>query len=250
MATINRVIFNHFNSLANDYDKMSLKRAKYLNGIDDLILNRLQKTYKHDIRMLDVGCGTGRRTEKYKLKLDRSVIYGCDLSPRMIKIAQTKQIDKVILSDMSMIQLQNESFDVILCLFNTFGYLVSHQQRLQTLINFNKMLKVNGYLFLDVMNRWHTGEGLNYKKSIFSLCKENIKSMLSSTITNGDKIFLLSFNGKKVDGWVHGFSNSEMRLLLKKSGFSVKEVLYVGYDTGQIKKYFWEGQLFYVCTKY
>jgi len=250
MTPIKRTVLNHFNSLADHYDEKCMNRRGYLAGIDNLILEHLRKTCSNSLKILDVGCGTGRRTEKYKLSLEKSVVYGCDISPIMINIARTRQIDKTILSDMSELRLKNESFDVILCLFNSFGYLPDQEQRLRTLTKFRGILKNDGLLFIDVMNRWHTGEGLNFKKSIRSVVETYVYSAFSPAMSSGDMCFSLSVNDKKLDGWVHGFSNSEMQLLLSRSGFSVKKKFCVGYDSGEIKKHFWQGQLFYICEKH
>ncbi|MCP4110057.1 MAG: class I SAM-dependent methyltransferase [Desulfobacteraceae bacterium] len=254
MTPIKRTVLNHFNSLADYYDEKCMNRRVFLSGIDNLILEHLRKRCSNGLKILDVGCGTGRRTEKYKLSLEKSVVYGCDISPIMINIARTRQIDKTILSDMSELQLKNESFnesfDVILCLFNSFGYLPDREQRLRALTKFRGILKNDGLLFIDVMNRWHIREGLNFKKSILSVVKTYVRSVFSPAMSSGDMYFSLSVNDKKVDGWVHGFSNSEIPLLLSRSGFSVKEKFCVGYDSGEIKKYFWQGQLFYICEKH
>ncbi|MDJ1171462.1 class I SAM-dependent methyltransferase [Roseofilum sp. BLCC_M154] len=182
MNSIKNTVVNHFNFLANYYDEKCLNRKAYLQSIDDLILAYLQKKHSKPLKILDVGCGTGKRTEKYKLSLEESVVYGCDISPIMIDIAQKRNIDKAILSDMAHLPFSQESFDVILCLFNSFGYVPDQQKRLQVLTQFSKILKNNGLLFIDVMNKWHMGEGLNYKKSIYSILRTYITSAFSSSM--------------------------------------------------------------------
>jgi len=249
MEKISKIVVNHFNTLADRYDQKSLNRQLYLQSIDNLILGYLHKRNHNPLKLLDVGCGTGQRTEKLKLSLKESVVYGCDISPQMVNLAQSRNIDKIIVSDMSNLPFDNQSFDVILCLFNSFGYLADQTQRLQTLTQFRKKLKHNGLLFIDVMNQWHMGEGLNYKKSFFSILRTYITSVLSSSMSRGDHYFSLSLNNQEVEGWVHGFSDAEMRFLLTQSGFSVQDRCYIGYDSGEIKKYFWQGQLFYRCEK-
>lgn len=249
MKSIKNTVINHFDCLANHYDRKCLNRQAYLQSIDNLILAYLQKQRSKKLKILDVGCGTGRRTEKYKLNLEGSVVYGCDISPIMIDMAQRRNIDKAILSDMTDLPFNQESFDVILCLFNSFGYVPDRKQRLQVLTQFSKILNNNGLLFIDVMNQWHMGEGLNFKKSIYSILRTYITSVLSPDMSSGDLYFSLSLNDREIEGWVHGFSDSEMRFLLTQSNFSIKDRCYVGYDSGALKKYFWQGQLFYICEK-
>lgn len=249
MDGISKIVVNHFNTLADRYDQKSLNRQAYLKSIDNLILGHLRTRCRNSLKILDVGCGTGKRTEKYKLSFKQSVVYGCDISPQMVHLAQSRNIDKVIVSDMSDLPFDDQSFDVILCLFNSFGYLPDRTQRLQTLTQFRKLLKNNGLLFMDVMNKWHLGEGLSYKKSIFSVLRTYMTSVVSPSMNSGDLYFSLSLNDREVEGWVHGFSDAEMQSLLTRSGFSVPDRCYVGYDSGEIKKHFWQGQLFYRCEK-
>ena len=109
------IVLEHFNRLANSYDEKSLNRISYLNSVDNLIINTL---IKKDYKLLDIGCGTGKRTKELKLKLSLSEVYGCDISPNMINIAK-RNIENVIFQDMSNLTYDDKEFDILTCLFNS-----------------------------------------------------------------------------------------------------------------------------------
>jgi ubiquinone/menaquinone biosynthesis C-methylase UbiE len=217
------IVLEHFNELANSYDEKSLNRISYLNSIDNLIINTL---IEKDYKLLDIGCGTGKRTKELKLKLSLSEVYGCDISPNMIDMAK-RNIENVIFQDMSDLTYNDKEFDVLTCLFNSFGCLNTKKKRFATLKHFNRVLKDDGILFIDVMN--------------FCLLARPFKG-------NGDKFFKLNIEDKEVEGYVHGFTHNEMKKLLKESGFKYNKFI-VGYDDGKLHRDNTKGQLFYICKK-
>ena len=217
------IVLEHFNRLANSYDKKSLNRINYLNSIDDLIIDTLNG---QDYKLLDVGCGTGKRIKELKLKLNINEVYGCDISPNMINIAK-RNIKNVVLQDMSNLTYSDKEFDVLTCLFNSFGCLNTKKKRFVTLKHFNRILKDDGTLFIDVMN--------------FCLLAKPFKD-------NGDKFFNLNIEDKEVEGYVHGFTHNEMKKLLKESGFKYNKFI-VSYNSGKLHRDNTKGQFFYICKK-
>ena len=135
-SMVKKTVINHFNALSESYDEKAKKRSKYLNTIDQLVLNELIKENKMCI--LDVGCGTGTRIEKFSI--NGSQIYGCDISSEMLGKAIDKKIDGLVLADMTSLPFREESFSVVMCLFNVVGYLSNQKERITALTEFNKIL--------------------------------------------------------------------------------------------------------------
>jgi ubiquinone/menaquinone biosynthesis C-methylase UbiE len=214
------IIVEHYNKLANSYDEKSLNRLNYLNSVDTLVKNNLPI----NSNLLDVGCGTGNRIRKLTTGLNLT-INGCDISPKMIDIAKTN-IDNVTLQDMCNLNYRDKEFDVVTCLFNAFGHLDSKDKRIKTLKQFNRVLKDDGVLFIDVLN--------------FYLLTPPFKS-------NGDKFFKLDVDGEVVDGYVHGFTHREMLELLQETDFIIDSTSEIDYETGEVESS--TGQLFYMCRK-
>lgn len=242
-----QVVRKHFNTIAPVYDEKCKSRKNYLKSIDKLVLSNLSKI--KNPKILDVGCGTGSRSEMFKKKLVGSKITGVEISTEMLKIAMKTDLDKIVHSSFTNLPLKANSFDAVICLFNTFGYLTGDRQRKRALSEIERVLRKGGIFIIDVMNFWHTGEGIKYRRILPLLVYDWLVSFFDPRISIKDKLFALNLNGKRVRGFVHGFTKNEMSYLLKNAGFSIKDFYIIGYDTGGIKEFFWEGQYLWVCIK-
>jgi len=74
------------------------------------------------LRLLDVGCGTGRHLEHLAERYD---VEGLDLSPELLAIARERNPNvRFHCVDMRSFEL-NDRFEVITCLFSSIGYMVT-----------------------------------------------------------------------------------------------------------------------------
>lgn len=243
------IVREHFDALADQYDTKSSARTKYLSTINNLTIKELAEQKLKHMKVLDVGCGTGSRAQNIFSTLPMASIFGMDISLKMIEIASTNKLKCLAQSDMCNMPFQTESFEVVTCLFNAIGYLETHRKRTGVFNEFHRVLKPGGLLFIDFMNRWHLGEGVNFRRSIFTALGIYIKSFFPDLENCGNQFFDLPLNGRHLKGFVHGFSRWEIQKLLTKSGFDVVSIFVVGYDTGQIKEHNWQGQYFIVAKK-
>ena len=119
----------------------------------DSLLNTLQ--LHRNARILDLACGAGRHS-RYLNECGFQVI-GLDLSAN--SIAQAKQFENEKLEfavhDMREVYLEN-TFDLILNLFTSFGYFEDKSDNLRVLSSVSRMLKPNGVFVLDYMNSVRT----------------------------------------------------------------------------------------------
>jgi len=113
------------------------------------ILDIIRKIFpKSDVSLLDVGCGTGAH---FNLLIDRGVeCTGVDLNPNMIQYSKKKypEIDFYV-QDMKNLTFQEE-FQVITCLNSTFLYNITNNDIISTLESFQKALKSEGIIIIDV----------------------------------------------------------------------------------------------------
>ena len=248
MNTIQKIVVNHFNLLASKYDYYSLKRKKYIDKINEIVCDKISQFSNPNV--IDIGCGTGSRAEKIK-EITNCNMTCCDISEKMLEIASRKKIDKVFQADILEVsdKVEDNKYDVVLCLFNVFGYLSCDEDRSKAMRELASILDNKGMLIIDVMNLFHTGEGLSFKKNICQIACEMLISAFSNDKKVGDIEFNVEVEHKFIAGWVHGFSDRKMKQLFKKAGLKVIEKRIIGYDSGEEKKLFWKGQLFYVCSK-
>lgn len=241
------VVKKHFDDLCDEYDsRIIARRSKYLDTIDGMILQQLAE--KKGLCLLDVGCGTGLRIQRMLKQLDIASLAACDISPRMVLAAKANGVAEAIEADIDSLPYPGQHFDAVFCLFNVLGYLPSDTHVLRALREIHRVLKPGGLLFVDVMNIWHLGEGLVFRKRLVKILLEMVKGLFSKATPWGH-FFNLRVEGNIIPGYVRGFSKKSFRSLLRNAGFDAREVLIIGYDSGTIHSNWWKGQLFSIAVR-
>jgi SAM-dependent methyltransferase len=99
------------------------------------------------LRLLDVGCGTGRHLAEFRRHFE---VAGVDLTPSMLRIARQKLGPGIPLlqGDMREFEL-HEQFDVLVCLFSAFGYLLTRRDRDLAAANFYRHVAPGGVALVE-----------------------------------------------------------------------------------------------------
>ncbi len=119
-----------------DYEKEALRIKEIIKKYQNSNVNKL----------LDVACGTGKHLEYFK---ENYSCTGIDLNEEMIDIA------KVNIGDVSFIQADmidfklNDTYDVILCLFSSIGYVQTYENLKNTIGNFAHHLTSGGLVIIE-----------------------------------------------------------------------------------------------------
>ena len=204
--------------IAKNYGS-TLARRKALCSFD---MKYIQKNCQDASRILDLGCGTGRRIVVLG---KRHRVTGIDISPHMIGLAQ-KAIKKrrikadLIVGDIcSMNKLVKGKFDAVIMMYHTFGSIVPKSKRASLLKKIYSSLKDDGILIMHVHNRHHI-------KNLYFLYDTFKQSLFRSDVEFGDKqIKSGALQGVKI----HFFSQPEIVNLLKNTGFKVIDFLKLAY---------------------
>ena len=112
--------------------------------------------FAKDQIVLDLCCGAGRHAFALS-PLVKSVV-GFDLSSDLLNYATkenlSKKCDNIFWQkgDMRNINFLN-SFDAVVCFFNSFGYFENENENNQVITNVYNALKPQGYLLIDLMNK-------------------------------------------------------------------------------------------------
>lgn len=105
-------------------------------------------------RVLDAGCGMGAQTVELAARGYQMI--GLDISATMVSRACDEAVDRGVHVDFERGDMRNisfdEPFDALLCWGTTFGYFTEEENE-QTIRQFHRVLKPNGTLLLDVINR-------------------------------------------------------------------------------------------------
>lgn len=116
-------------------------------------LKDLKKILKKNSRILDLACGYGRIT--IPLKKDGYNVEGVDITPYLIsKAKENARKNKVHINfkigDMRNIPYEDETFDVILCIWSPFFELNNKKDQIKAIKEILRVLKKGGFLFADM----------------------------------------------------------------------------------------------------
>jgi ubiquinone/menaquinone biosynthesis C-methylase UbiE len=122
-------------------------------------------TLPHGSHILDLACGTGRHA--VKLAKQEFAITGLDFNKEFLKLARqaSKKSEvqlKLVQGDMRSLPFRNK-FDGVICMYTSFGYF-NDNGNLQTLKSISYSLKQDGYLLLDLPNKYWTTHKIAKKK--------------------------------------------------------------------------------------
>jgi len=111
-----------------------------------MILNSLQAS---DLRVLDIGCGTGRFAGRALAHLPNAQVWGLDLSNGMLRHAEARSHDyggrlHIVQGDSERLPFGDNSFDVVTCSHSFHHY--PHQDKV--LAEMHRVLRPDGRLLL------------------------------------------------------------------------------------------------------
>jgi len=169
-------------------------------------------------KVLDLGCGNGRLLSGLK---DKEVEYvGIDSSERLIEIAKAKyqgeERSKFLVVEALTLPFRDNHFDKVFSIA-VLHHIPSDNFRLDFLKEARRVLKPKGLLILTVWNLRQT----------WSLLKYTILRIFGkSELDPGDVFWPWRSSESKVavERYVHCFKKKELKELVKKAGFRIKEI--------------------------
>ena len=156
-------MFNIWNFWADKYDKLWVQKDS-LKPTREYIIKTLSK-YKNmeELKVLDLGCGTGELIFELKKEFNNIKITGIDFSEKMIEISKNKNPSaKHILMDVSELNKLDEKFNIIICTHS----LPYYKEPKDVFEQLNKMLQDDGRIFAG----FASGDSI-YDKFILSFVK-------------------------------------------------------------------------------
>ncbi len=181
-----------FNNYAKYYNLL-YKDKNYKKEIDFIVSLIKQHTKNKNLRILDIGCGTGIHANF--LAEQGYQVTGIDLSEKMIKIAQENKNDntKFYVADATSFNL-DDKFDIILSLFHVVSYQSSNKDISNMFSNVSKHLKKDGLFIFDF---WYGPAVLTEQPSIKIKRIENdeikIVRIAEPTINNMENIVNVNY---------------------------------------------------------
>jgi len=136
-----------FSKSAELYDEIYLKFKDYVAEARK-IRELITREHPSALTLLDVACGTGEHSrilrEQYGFEVD-----GIDLDDKFVSLAQCKNPDGVFSqSDMVSFDL-SKSYDIVMCLFSSIGYVRTLDRVKQALEKFKAHLNEGGLILVE-----------------------------------------------------------------------------------------------------
>ena len=185
-------------------------------------LEYFKRFIRNNDKILDLGCGNGRLFELFK---DKDVEYiGIDNSKELIKIAKQKYPNANFQVGSALnLPFQDNSFNKIFSIA-VFHHIPSKKLRLQFLQEVKRVLKPNGLLILTVWNLW------NRKCLRLNLKHIGLKMIGKSKLDFKDIFYPWKNQQGEVlaQRYIHCFTKKELKKLLRKTGFQIKEIGFLG----------------------
>jgi ubiquinone/menaquinone biosynthesis C-methylase UbiE len=215
-----------FSKSAQWYD--ALYSFKDYQQESNTIISLLKKEHPQAKTLLDVACGTAEH-DKYFSK-DYQVD-GFDLNSEFVQIASQKNPEgQYYVADMTDFELK-KTYDIILCLFSSIGYVRTLDNVIKTLVCFKKHLNKGGLL---VVEPWFTPDTwkpdnpvhmLTAEKDDHKICRMNISEQEGNLSIINFHYLLGSIKGIQYFTECHElglFSISEMKNAFKEAGFNAR----------------------------
>ncbi len=118
------------------------------------------KNYLYNgMKILDAGCGAGRFSIEFAKRGCKVTLL--DISDEQLKIAEEKiceanvkeNIEDIVQGDIrDLSQFSNEQFDIVVCYGAPLSYVLENREK--AILEFKRVLKNNGMLFISVNNKW------------------------------------------------------------------------------------------------
>ena len=194
---------------------------------------------KHNITpegILDIGCGTGNVT--IPLAEMGYNLTGLDMSPEMLAVAEEKARSKGLAvnwlcQDMRAMDLADLRFGLVISMTDSLNYISSADELQNVFKQVHTLLQDNGWFIFDLNSAYKITEV--FGNNVFTLMDDDIAYIWQNSYDETDRTCYmdLTFFVREADGRYRRFSEehsetgyeiTEIRELLKQSGFTVHAV--------------------------
>jgi len=177
----------------------------------------------HEINsVLDLGCGAGRHT---KALFERWWTVGLDLSMALLRVARMESPDApYVRADMRELPFADESFDLVVNLFTSFGYFEEDAEHARVLACVCAATRRGGTFVIDFLNAGQVRRELvPYDERVENGITIEQRRAISSDDRFVEKRIRLRERGKEYIERVRLLSAADLERMLTAAGFDVSK---------------------------
>jgi SAM-dependent methyltransferase len=219
----------NFNLYSDYYDLLYLDK-NYKEEVDFVFTHCPQK---NDMKILELGCGSGGHAEFFCE--NGNIVYGIDLSTRMIEKALHKRINNFYPSQGNIVDFKlKEKFDLATSMFHVISYLNENNDLLSCFKNINNHLKFGGLFIFDywycpaVLSQRPEARIKNFESDVLKIARmANSELLTEKNLVNVNfniQVMSKSSDEKYEFNELHSmryFSIPEIEFFAKQAGFEL-----------------------------
>ena len=219
-----------YDIIAEIYDKL-MSHVDYDNWAG--FINKIQTKFlrEHSGNILDISAGTGNLS----VKLDNYGynIFAMDLSIDMLSVAKNKLPNLAVMqADMRFLPFSANSWDFIICTYDSFNYLMSEIEIKQALKEIYRILSPDGIYVFDVTTEQNSKKHFRHLVTTELIgkyrCIRRSSYEEKNQIQRNDFTLIDTENNENKDGIIH-YENHQQKIypkkllenLCKKEGFEI-----------------------------
>lgn len=170
--------------------------------------------------VLDLGCGAGRHT---KALFERWWTVGLDLSMALLRVARRESPEApYVRADMRELPFAEQSFDLVVNLFTSFGYFDDDSEHARVLSCVREALRPGGTLVIDFLNASQVRRSLvPYDERVASGITIEQRRAITPDDRFVEKTITLRDRDKEYIERVRLLSASDLEKMLRGAGFEV-----------------------------
>lgn len=176
--------------------------------------------------VLDIACGNGRHLMEFAKR--GFTCTGNDLSNELLQVAKENAKHENLNidfynSDMRDLPCEDQSFDLAISMFTSFGYFETDSEHLDTLKEWHRVLKNEAYLFMDYLDKDFTLANLQESSVEEIEGKIIVQNRLIDSGRVVKKIEIIDKKTKQTKEFTESvklYDEETLRKMLKTAGFS------------------------------
>ena len=215
-----------YDRVAPVYARLAKQRGAYIEAVDRLVIGEIPGGSRS---LLDVGAGNGARAGRIAGSAGlRDLIL---LEPSGAMRTHCPAQAKIWAMRAEDLHRQPGSFDVITCLWNVLGHVLSTAARVGVLRQFERLVSPEGRIFIDLNHRYNARH-----YGALATAARLLRDRVWPGDRNGDVRVTWNIEGCRISTTGHVFTHREFAALSRAAGLHIEKRFVIDYASGELRR--------------